>query len=1544
MKKQNLVLSLKMAAGVTLTAALLTVSAFAAGFTKTNTYTEGLFTDVPSTEWYATEVANAYELGLVAGAGEGLYQPDGNVTVAEAITMAARAAAIYAGETIDTSASGEWYTPYVNYAVSKGFVAEGQFDNYDRPAKRYELALIFEGAMPDGYFTAKNDVAEIPDVDESLPYQAQLMTLYKAGVVMGSDSYGNFRPEDNITRAEAAAIINRVALPENRLSKTLDVVANDDAYTLVYNTSYTGNKEGINSGWVLDNRGGVPRTSIEGGYGSLADISETEGTAMIREFNKITTGVITLENTVSLTAGFDGFSLEYRNDKDELVYQLITIDGAWKLLGPDGSYTTLMENAKELTGFTFNISVDLDNNRSTTIINKQNYGTYPLATTGEDTNLLNFRFATSEESTAVASFGTMKMTANYAVNNDFAWYTDGTLPFDWVGTNAVNNSGMLNITEGSASKYFNPVSGTVIANAEFNLTEGQSISFAMKSGEKTIVNFTSDENNFYANGVKVYDNYLHNFWYRIRLEARTLENKAVIWVNGREVAEVDLADATTSIDNICLSNSSASAVNFDNVSVFEKIYHEDYVPEPVKPAGEEKYTVGINVCSLWRNGTHFGWACISPYDDAEPILGYYDEGVPETADWEIKYMVEHGIDFQAFCWYAENSNSPIKEPRNAAQLHDGYMYAEYSDAMKYCLIWEAANAARPKDMNAWKQYFVPYFMENYFKDPRYMSIDNQLVLIVFGSSNLPSSFGSETGVKEAFDYLEEQVKTLGYDGMIFLANGSSTNSLAAMGFDGSCAYNWGNAGYQVSVNQNNILASAKNTSMYTVPTISVGFNSIPWHGIRYPMMTPEDYETAHTWVRDEYLPEYAEEGTWQENFVMLSTWNEYGEGTYIMPSNGNGGFGYLDALRTVYTDEEPDESLNLVPTAAQKERINHLYPQYRHLLRKTGYYDFSVDEDELETSYTIDYTNSSNISVGNTSTYEFTSEGLEGMVDGDTLITATGFSISAVDNPALRLTLNVPKGTNVEIYFLTSEDKNWNSSKGTHFSTDKDGVATYIVNMSEVSTWKDNITALRVDPGQTAKGEGDPVKNYFLLVSTEFMKKSESVSRNIYINGKKAEMQLYPETAENGEYLIAFDPKIALDYLLNAYYVWDADAKVLTLELNHHEVVYTVGSDKYMLDGAEKDLGYTMYLVDGLPMIPIQQLCEDVGYECVFNEEGEADITTTQKYYYDMMADRTPGQWEFDTPGDTEGWSSPHMRLFTADGYMTAETTVTTNDPIITLSEDVNLIAAKYKTFEIKVRYKYEKEDPGILTMYFTTDTVTAMREATTIKAKMNSTDSGDEWEVYTVDLSTVPDWQGTIKKLRFDPFNAMGKIEIEYMRFVEDENFVYVEPKPGVFEIRNGDAEQGASTFVSNNATITIVDDPENEGNKVYRVASNAGKNWTYFRQDCEFTPGTTYTIEFDVKLAGLGTDLNGTDPELQTSVMCNMRYTDSEYKIDHITGMSQTLSVADGWVHCSFEHTVDANSKDRSSDQFSIYANPVGESSVNYYIDNVVVTPVEE
>ena len=94
------------------------------------------------------------------------------------------------------------------------------------------------------------------------------------------------------------------------------------------------------------------------------------------------------------------------------------------------------------------------------------------------------------------------------------------------------------------------------------------------------------------------------------------------------------------------------------------------------------------------------------------MLGYYDEGLPETADWENKFMAEHGIDFQAFCWYATTSNAPMKTTRLADQLDEAYLHSKYGDKVKFCLLWEAANAARPANSEAFRNYYVPYWIEN----------------------------------------------------------------------------------------------------------------------------------------------------------------------------------------------------------------------------------------------------------------------------------------------------------------------------------------------------------------------------------------------------------------------------------------------------------------------------------------------------------------------------------------------------------------------------------------------------------------------------------------------------------------------------------------------------------------------------------------------------------------------------------------------------------------------------------------------------------------
>lgn len=189
---------------------------------------------------------------------------------------------------------------------------------------------------------------------------------------------------------------------------------------------------------------------------------------------------------------------------------------------------------------------------------------------------------------------------------------------------------------------------------------GESFTYDLRSGAKTIAAVSADANNYYVNGTKVYDNYVKNLWYRFRLELDTETQKMLVKLNGRKVGEVDFADSTTSVDNFVVSNLSDTEISMDTFKVYRYVEHEDYVPAPVKPAGEDKYTVGMNVCSLWVNELHAGWGTVSAHDDLTPVLGYYDEGNPETADWEIKYLVEHGIDFGAYCIYFGTNN-----------MHDG---------------------------------------------------------------------------------------------------------------------------------------------------------------------------------------------------------------------------------------------------------------------------------------------------------------------------------------------------------------------------------------------------------------------------------------------------------------------------------------------------------------------------------------------------------------------------------------------------------------------------------------------------------------------------------------------------------------------------------------------------------------------------------------------------------------------------------------------------------------------------------------------------------
>lgn len=202
---------------------LLPLDALAAGdisnFKKVKTYRTGQFTDVAAGAWYADDVKSAYELGLMTGSSDSLFDPEGTVTLAQAVTMAARLHCIYFNGSDNFQQSGAaWYSVYVNYAKSNGILTQN-YTNYDAAATRAQFASLFAHALPASALEQINNVAdnEIQDVRASHTNAQEIYQLYRAGVLNGSGDTIAFRPSDSIQRAETAAIITRMAIPGQRV-------------------------------------------------------------------------------------------------------------------------------------------------------------------------------------------------------------------------------------------------------------------------------------------------------------------------------------------------------------------------------------------------------------------------------------------------------------------------------------------------------------------------------------------------------------------------------------------------------------------------------------------------------------------------------------------------------------------------------------------------------------------------------------------------------------------------------------------------------------------------------------------------------------------------------------------------------------------------------------------------------------------------------------------------------------------------------------------------------------------------------------------------------------------------------------------------------------------------------------------------------------------------------------------------------------------------------------------------------------------------------
>lgn len=190
-------------------------------FAYSDDYSNGRFEDVTGTEWFAQYVSDACNYGFFQGKSAAVFDPGGLLTLGEAVTLAARLMSIYQTGQAVFPESSPFYEVYAEYSMENGIISS--HGDYTAAVTRARFAELIYLALPSSAFPEINSVADyaVCDVIPGDGFGAAVYALYRAGVLAGSDRFGTFFPDSNITRAEACAALVRLADPAARLKTVL---------------------------------------------------------------------------------------------------------------------------------------------------------------------------------------------------------------------------------------------------------------------------------------------------------------------------------------------------------------------------------------------------------------------------------------------------------------------------------------------------------------------------------------------------------------------------------------------------------------------------------------------------------------------------------------------------------------------------------------------------------------------------------------------------------------------------------------------------------------------------------------------------------------------------------------------------------------------------------------------------------------------------------------------------------------------------------------------------------------------------------------------------------------------------------------------------------------------------------------------------------------------------------------------------------------------------------------------------------------------------
>ena len=330
------------------------------------------------------------------------------------------------------------------------------------------------------------------------------------------------------------------------------------------------------------------------------------------------------------------------------------------------------------------------------------------------------------------------------------------------------------------------------------------------------------------------------------------------------------------------------------------------------------------------------------YQPRQPLWGYEADNDPKVVSRWINVALDHGVNVFVYDWYWFD-DGPFLE----SALNDGFLKAENNEEMQFYLMW-ANHDVKKNYWNVHKYgddesilwdgavnrdqfaHIVERVIRKYFSRPNYLKIDGMPLLSIFSIDNLVEGFGNVEATRDALDYFREEVKKAGFPGLHIQWNqggGAVMSEEAAsafvekvetMGFNSVAMYNMGglNEDY-LRYGAHAVKIREQMDAILDVPVfpcVSVGWDDTP----RFPAKGAKDvvrhHQTAESFAALLSLAkQYADSHPEQPKLITINAWNEWVEGSYLLPDMLNG-FDYLQAVKEVmsgaydtYTTRKRDE-------------------------------------------------------------------------------------------------------------------------------------------------------------------------------------------------------------------------------------------------------------------------------------------------------------------------------------------------------------------------------------------------------------------------------------------------------------------------------------------------------------------------------------------------------------------------------------------------------------------------------------------------------------